>query len=182
MPDPFIDQQDLSDYLGINVNSDAGALIAVDAACDICRDEAERLFNRGTVTIALDGSGTDALLIPNQFLPVNSAGTVTVGGTAETSYMLTSKGMLLRGSAGTGVRPVWPEGRQNVTVTVDYGYDEADIPRSVRAVALSIAARMSVQGVAIEETVGDVRIKYAKASTDLTDGERRILKKYRGIR
>lgn len=182
MPDPFIDQQDLSDYLGINVTADDGALIAIDAACDICRDEAERLFNRGTVTLALDGTGTDALLIPNEFLPVNSAGTITVAGTAETGYMVTRRGELLRGTAGCYPRPVWPEGRQNVTVTVDYGYDSADIPRSVRMVALSVAARLAVQGVAAEETVGDVRVKYAAAATDLTAGERRILKRYRGIR
>lgn len=182
MPDPFISQQDLTDYLGIDVTSDDGALIAIDAACDICRDVAERDFNLSTATLTLDGTGTDALLVPNRYLPANAAGTVTVNGTAETDFMLTGTGVLLRGSAGCYPRPAWPFGRQNVTVTVDHGYADADLPRSVRMVALTVAARLVVQGAASEESVGDVRVKYAAAATDLTPGERRILGKYRGIR
>lgn len=182
MPDPFISQADLVDYLGRGGTADPGMLIAIDAACDIVRDVAERDFNAGTATISLDGMGTDALPLPNRYLPITSAGTVTVDGTAETEFMLTSNGVLLRGTAGADPRPVWPEGRQNVSVTVTYGYASADIPRSVRMVALAAATRIAVQGAASEESVGDVRVKYATASTDLTNGERRILQKYRGIR
>lgn len=178
MPDPFISQQDLTDYLGRDVTADDGALAAVDAACDICRDIAERSFNQvvgGTAT--LDGSGTDALLLPE--LPVSRAGTVLVDGTAVTDYVLTGNGLLLRGSAGSDPRLVWPSGRQNVVVTYDHGYADADIPRSVRMVALSIAARLVVQGAAKSETVGETSVTYAVAATDLTNGELRILHKYR---
>jgi hypothetical protein len=52
---------------------------------------------------------------------------------------------------------VWPSGRQNITVTYDHGYADADLPRDVRMVALSVASRIAVQGVALEESVGDVR-------------------------
>jgi hypothetical protein len=76
-------------------------------------------------------------------------------------------------------RPVWPAGRQNVRVTYEYGYATVDFPRDVRAVALSIAARLMVQGVAKSETVGETSITYASASTDLTNGEKAILAKYR---
>jgi hypothetical protein len=181
MPDPFISQQDLSDYLGRDVTADAGALAVVDAACDVCRDVAEQSFNRvigGTVT--LDGSGTDALLLPE--LPVSRAGTVLVNGTAVTDYTLNGNGILLRGSAGSDPRPVWPSGRQNVTVTYDHGYADADIPRSVRMVALSLAARLIVQGVAKSETIGETSISYAVAASDLTNGELRILRKHRPTR
>lgn len=182
MPDPFISQTDLVDYLGRGGTADPGMLIAIDAACDIVRTVAERDFNAGTATISLDGAGTDALPLPNRYLPITSAGTVTVAGTAETDYMLTSNGVLLRGTAGGYPRPVWPAGRQNVTVTFAHGYANDDLPRDVRMVALAAATRIAVQGAATEETVGDVRVKYATASTDLTNGERRILQKYRGIR
>lgn len=178
MPDPFISQQDLSDILGRDVTADDGALAAVDAACDICREIAERSFNQvigGTAT--LDGTGTDALLLPE--LPVSRAGTVLVDGTAITDYTLSGNGLLLRGSAGSDPRPIWPSGRQNVTVTYDHGYADADIPRSVRMVALSIASRLIVQGVAKSESVGEVSVNYAVASTDLTNGEKLILHKYR---
>jgi hypothetical protein len=180
MPDPFISAQDLTDYLGRNVTGDDGAIIALDAACDIVRDLAEQEFNARTSTVTLDGTGTDVLLLPQ--LPVSAAGTVSVDGTAVTDYTLNGNGMLFRGSAGCDPRPVWPAGRQNVEVTYEHGYADADLPRSVRMVALSAAARIMVQGVAVEETVGQVRVKYAVAATDLTNGERAILRKYRHTR
>jgi hypothetical protein len=181
MPDPFISPQDIVDYLGRGGTADPGMLIATDAACDIVRTLAERDFNAGTATITLDGTGTDALLIPNRYLPA-TVGTVTVAGSAITDYVANSNGMIFRGSAGVNPRPVWPMGRQNVQVTITHGYQEIDLPRDVRMVALSIASRLVVQGVATEESVGAVRVKYAGAATDLTNGERWILMKYRGIR
>jgi hypothetical protein len=180
MPDPFISQQDLTDYLGRDVTSDDGAIIALDAACDMVRTFAEQQFNAATETYTGDGTGTDAFLLPR--LPVTAAGTVTVDGTAVTDYILNDNGILFRGTAGCDPRPVWPSGRQNVTVTYEHGYATADLPRDVRVVALSIASRLLVQGVAVEETVGQTRIKYAGAATDLTNGERAILRKYRPIR
>ena len=180
MPDPFITRDDLSDYLGIDVTADDGALIALDAACDVCRDLAEQEFNESTATVTLDGTGTDVLLLHQ--LPVSTAGTVLVNGTAVTDYVLTDNGMLLRGSAGVDPRPVWPSGRQNVVVTYDYGYAPSDLPRDVRMVALSIASRLIVQGVAVEESVGATRIKYAGAAIDPTKGEQLILRKYRPTR
>lgn len=178
MPDPFISQQDVVDYIGRGGTADPGMLIAVDAACDICRSVAEQSFNRGTATASFDGTGTDVLILPER--PVNSAGTITVNGTAEADYMATDDGLLLRGTAGGFPRPVWPLGRQNITITYDYGYDE--IPRDVRMVALSIASRLVIQGPAKRESIGDVTVDYATAATDLTAGERLILTKYRRTR
>jgi hypothetical protein len=177
VPDPFITVEDLTAYLGRDVTADDGAVIAIDAACDICRTIAERQFNAGTSTIMLDGTGTDAVLLSE--LPVNTVGTVTVNGTEETDYLLTDNGMLLRGTAGVYPREAWDSGRRNVTVTYTHGYETIDIPRDVRMVALSIASRLVIQGVALEEAQGTSRIKYAAAATDLTKGEERILAKYK---
>jgi hypothetical protein len=180
VPDPFITPQDVVDWIGRGTATDPGLLIATDSACDMCRDIAEQQFNRGTTTYTLDGTGTDALLLPE--LPVNSAGTVLVNGTAVTDYTLNGNGILFRGTAGEYPRPVWPEGRQNVVVTADHGYADADLPRSVRMVALSAAARIAVQGVAGEESIGAVRIKYATSATEFTPNELRILRKHRPTR
>lgn len=178
MPDPFISRDDLTDYLGRDVTNDNGALIAVDAACEVCRTVAEQDFNRATETITLNGTGTDALLLPQQ--PVNAAGTVTVDGGTITDYTLDTRlGILYRGTAGAWPRPAWPYGRQNVTVTYDHGYDVLEVPRDVRLVALSVASRLIVQGVAAEEQLGTQRIKYAANATDLTKGEQMILRKHR---
>jgi hypothetical protein len=112
-------------------------------------------------------------------VPVLNAGTVTVSGGTITDYMLTTNGVLLRGTAGADPRPVWPFGRQNVSVTFEHGYDTLNIPEDVRQVAINIATRIAVQGVASEEQIGDVRIKYSAAAADLTAGEKLILNKYR---
>lgn len=185
MPDPFISAQDLVDYLGRGGTADPGMIIATDAACDIVRTITERDFNAGTSTITLDGTGTDVLLLPN--LPVTAAGTVVVNGGTVTDYVLNSNGALIR--RGTAVSytgnywpAAWPAGRQNVQVTYDHGYQSVDLPRDVRMVALSLAARIAVQGPALEENIGPVRVKYAAASTDLTNGEKAILAKYRQVR
>lgn len=181
MPTPFISTQDLSDYLGVVATADAGATICIDAACDICRDVAEITFNESMGTATLDGTGTDVLLLPEH--PVTNVGTVNLmtTGTTEsvTEFEWTRDGRLLRGSAGSDPRPAWPRGRQNVQVVYDYGYGTADLPRSVRMVALGLASRLIVQGVAKRETVGDVQVEYAGAASDLTANELRILQRYR---
>jgi hypothetical protein len=180
MPDPFISTQDLVDYLGRGTATDPGMVIVTDAACDIVRSLSEQTFNQATSTVVMDGSGTDALLLPE--LPVTAAGTVVLNGGTVTDYVLNGNGILYRGTAGVDPRTVWPMGRQNVRVTYDHGYQTIDLPRDVRMVALNIASRLAVQGVALEEQVGAVRMKYATAASDLTNGEKAILAKYRQTR
>jgi hypothetical protein len=186
--DPFITEQDVVNYLGRGTASDPGLIIAVDAACEICRDIAEQPFTRGTSTVTMNGTGSDALVLKN--FPVVSAGTVTVNGTAVTNYEVdTVNGMLFRGTVDPQASvdydlvnytpPVWPKGRQNVSVTYEHGYTTTDFPRSVKMVALEVASRLVVQGPVQEESQGDLRVKYSVAATDLTAGEKAILRKYR---
>jgi hypothetical protein len=157
--------------------------MAVDAACDMCRTIAEQSFNAGTTTVTLDGTGTDSLLLPE--LPVTAAGTVVVNGGTVTDYALNGNGILFRrssdptSSGNTWRTLVWPEGRQNVRVTFQHGYADGDVPRDVRMVALAIAARLVIQGPMLQETIGETSARYAVASTDLTNGEKMILQKYR---
>src|SRR5581483_2501444 len=148
--DPFISTDDLGNYLGRDVSADDGALIAVDAACNIIRDLTGQTFNGVTGdTVTLDGSGTDCLLLPQ--VPVTAAGTVTLGGVALTEgldYVLADARKLIR-TAGTswtttlyGDLTVWDLGRQNVTVTYDHGY-AGTVPSDVRMVALQVASRIA---------------------------------------
>jgi len=185
--DPFISRDDLSDYLGRDVTEDNGALIAIDAGCDMVRSLTGQDFNRGTSSITLDGTGGDALVLPQY--PVLAAGTVAIMGTAVTDYKLSEDGLLLR-TPGTvtgywdGCWPyvIWPKGRQNISVTYEHGYEEALLPRDVRLLALSIAARVVVQGVAKDESIGQAKITYGVSSTDLTSGEQMVVQKYRRTR
>ncbi|HVJ27783.1 MAG TPA: hypothetical protein VM493_09580 [Vicinamibacterales bacterium] len=177
MPDPFVSTQDLVDYLGRGTATDPGMLIAVDAACDMVRTLAEQSFNAGTATQTLDGTDTDALILRER--PVGTVTAVSVAGSAVTDYVYTDDGLLFRqDDYGT---LTWPEGRRNVEVTYEYGYADDDLPRDVRMVALAIATRIVVQGAAAEESVGESRVKYATNSTDLTSGEKMILRKYKRL-
>jgi hypothetical protein len=168
----FIDTQELSDSLGRDLSSQDGAQLAIDMACATCRTIAEQDFTEATETIALDGTGTDALLLPQ--LPVSSISSVTVSGTATTAYVLTDRGMLVKQSG------VWPRGRQNVVVKYKHGYRSTDVPDDVRMVALELAKRLVIQGPAVSETNGDVSVRYGLNADDLTANERRILRKHRG--
>lgn len=197
MPSPFISRQDLADYTGRDgLTTDDGALIAIDAACDLVRERSEQIFNQ-TIgdTVTLDGTGTSCLLLPER--PVNNVGTVVVspwpylGGTAYTygtaDYRFTRSGRLY---AGTAVNPswagatycgAWPRGEQNVTVTYDHGYTDDTFPRSVRMVALQLAARIIVQGVVKQESDGQQNVTYATGALDLTPTEEIVLEKHRQV-
>ncbi len=186
MPNPFISRQDLSDILGRDVTADDGALIAVDAACEIVRTIAGQTFNAVTADeIVLDGTGTDALLLPER--PVTGVSAVKIDDSAVTDFVWSANGLLIRKSANftssvwADCLPpsIWPVGRRNITVTYDHGYAADDLPRSVRVVALQIAERLLVQGVAQAENVNGQAITYAAAATDLTAGERMILERFR---
>ena len=189
---PFISRQDLTDYLGRDVTADDGALACVDAACDIVRTATEQNINRGTTTGTFDGTGTDTLLLPE--MPVSSVGTVEVfelEGTTNTwdtlgtaDYTLNGNGGLhavdRAGTATMGHR--WPAGRQNVRVNYVHGYLDAEIPRDIRMIALTVASRLLVQGPTLFESLGDLNVRYAAESTALMPTERFLLRKHRRTR
>ena len=192
MASPFISRNDLSDYLGRDLTTDDGALIAVDAACETVRTLTEQDFNSVTETIKLDGTGTDTILLPQ--VPVSAAGTVVVnGGTLDNNeYVATERGHLIRIYSGTGGTATWstwaqtptsywPYGRENVEVTYTHGYS-GTVPADVRMVALMIASRLVVQGLKVQEQRGQASNRYAVAATDLTAGEKAILRKHRVAR
>ena len=173
----FLTITEVGDYIGRDLSADDGAVLAVSMACDTVRALTEQDFTP-TVgeTVTLDGTGTDTLLLPQ--VPVTAAGTVTMDGTLIDTgdYAATANGHLVR-TDGTA----WSIGRQNIDITYDYGY-AGTVPDDVKMVALSIAYRPVTQGGAISETVGQVSRRYATASTDLTAGEKAILRKYRQAR
>lgn len=163
-------------------------------------------------TVTLDGTGTDCLLLPElpataAGTVLVAGGTVTDYVLADNGRLIRKASPA--GTAGTAdwwwwsdwywgwpyvpvgpsgyigsfnqmpPGPVWPMGRQNVQVVYDHG---GTVPQPVRMVALSLAARIVVQGPTVAETVGPVNVRYAGAAMDLTKGEAAILHKYRPIR
>lgn len=176
MPDPFITEQDIVDYLGRGDIADPGVTIAAGSACDMVRAWTDQTISVVTnETVTFDGSGTDALLLPE--MPVIQVRSVTVDGEVVTDFTLRADGVLIR-TPGDGTAS-WPEGRQNVIVTYDHGWVAEEIPHEIKQVALSVASRLVVQGPLVQESLGATSAKYAVASTDLTNGERALLRKYR---
>lgn len=173
--DPFISRQDLTDYMGVDVTSDDGAIIAIDAACQIVRDVCGQTLDEVVDDEQVfDGTGTDCLVLPE--VPVTEVSTVSIDDgtdlTEVTDWVLGRQGRLLRTSANGAA--FWPLGRQNVIVTYSHGWSE--VPESVRMVALAVANRIVVQGPAMNESIGGDSVAYAVASTDLTSTERLILR------
>lgn len=173
MSEPFISREDLGEYLRRDLTTDEMALIAVDAACDVVRDVTHRGFDHvenDTVIFSGDGSSFN-LLLPE--LPVLAVDEVRVDGEVYLDWNLRRGGIL----ASTDGK--WPEGDANIEVDYDHGYPPADLPRSVRIVALTVAARIYRQGIVRQETTGGVSTTYSVAGPiDLTSGERYLLAKY----
>jgi hypothetical protein len=171
----FITATELSSFLGRDVTTDDGVDLAIDGACATCETVADQTFGETNETVTLDGSGTDAMVLPG--VPVSRVSSVTVAGTATTEFVAdTRRGMLVKQSG------LWPRGRMNVVVRYTHGYRSTDVPDDVRMVALNLAGRLLVQGPknAMAETNGDVQIRYAVAATDLTANELRILRRHSG--
>jgi hypothetical protein len=173
MAEPFITGAELGTYLELgDLSADPVATIATEAACAICRTFADQEFTSTAGDIvSLDGAGTDALLLPEY--PVTDVSAVSVDDSAVTDWVVSPIGVLIRPGS------YWPAGRQNITVTYDHGYAEADFPADVRMVALVVAGRLYDRVDAKQESLGAYSATYVTNATDLTIGEKAILRKHR---
>lgn len=186
MPTPFITIAELTDKLGESAATSRGTAV-INAASDMVRTFTELTLNPvGTATISLDGTGTDALILPER--PVTAAGTVIEsGGTLvlDTDYELSDNGILYRlpgvidnGWGNETLRTYWWPGRQNIEVTFEYGY--STVPGDLKEVALSMAERLFRQSAGITfESLGQYQVRYSDSASDWSGTERIILRKYR---
>jgi hypothetical protein len=193
MPAPFISRDDLADHLHMaagSLETDEAALQAVDAACDWLRDLTGQTFNYVTDDVVLmDGTGTDALLLPE--LPVEEVSSVVVTGEeefTELTYTLHDSGILMRAwETNEGfVNPLpyaacWPKGRNNVEVTYTHGYSDDVFPRSLRMLAVRLAAGFyqAPAGGVTFESLGQHSVRYAEGGpTALSTTEQLIVRRH----
>jgi hypothetical protein len=165
----FISKAELESFLGYAVDTDK-ATLTVDAACDFIRNHTGQDFATGSQTVLLDGTGLDTVLLPQ--VPVGTVSSVKLNGEVVTEYGISGSGMLLRTFPG-----VWTAGRQAVEVTYTYGYSE--VPAEINMLALTIAARIYVQGLVTVAQVGLTNTTFATDALSLTEGEKNILSRYR---
>lgn len=201
---PFISRTDLENYLEYEVNPDKAA-IALDSACSQIRSISDqKLEYVENDVVALNGSGSDTLLLPE--IPVYSVGSVVYHpgrGAADVTLVEGTDWVLdkVDGSISTAYlgspQYTWYQtffrGRQNYTVTYTHGYvsdasvsglppDVQEWPSDLRLVALQLATRIYEQGIVASESVGSVSASYAVVEGILVSaGERDILERVVGI-
>jgi hypothetical protein len=168
----FITKPELEAYIGYQADATKATMV-IDAACDLIRNSTGQRFEAGEETILLDGTGTDAIVLPQ--VPVEAVTEVMNDEEAVTDFMLSGAGLLLRKFPQT-----WSPGRQRVKVKYSFGY--ATVPADLKLLAVTIAARVYQQGIVMQETVGMTQVTYATDSLSLTAGEKNILSRYKTIR
>jgi hypothetical protein len=146
---------------GQSVEDVMRAELALEAASEAVRGYCRRQFDYAERTTRLDGSGTDALPLPES--PIVDLGEIAVfestNGITESStvvdnliYQDTEAGLLLVNDH------CWPIGRRNVEVTYSAGYllpgDNATydpaptpVPEDLRAAVVMVAGRMFSEAV-----------------------------------
>lgn len=194
--EPFITTADLGAYLRRDVTGDLMAELAVGSACETLRDMiGQDLDGKVDDVVTLDGSGTDALLLPQ--LPVAEVAAVyllTAGDpilVPAANYYLGDDGVLYM---RRGLR--WLPGRGLYQVIYSHGWntqaesggsgsglnvsDLPALPRTLRILATTWAARIYDQGLVSQESVGGYQVIYsAESSLSLTKGELALVAKYR---
>lgn len=183
MPDPFVTTADLTLKLGQDTDTAKGTL-CIEMACDTIRfiTGQDIAYVEGGTAI-LDGTGTDALPLPQR--PVLNAGTVVEGGETLVEgedYKLGANGVLFRlpgvidnGWGDAELRTYWWPGRQNIVVTYSHGH--STIPGEVKQVALGLAERLFLRdssGIVFEQ-LGQRSVRYENASSELTGTEKLVL-------
>ncbi len=166
MADLF-DLADLSVYLQQDVEV-AAATLARAAATGLLQAETGQhllLVTDDTVTLTTAGPYVE---LPQRPV-VDVADVAEVAGDA---WVLTTFGRLLL--TGTGR---WPP---TVTVTYSHGWDTGDVPDGLRAVALAVAARHLLNPASHQqESTEGYAATYAAAGLQLTDYERRTVRRWR---
>ncbi|MFD4833752.1 hypothetical protein ACFWPV_28485 [Streptomyces uncialis] len=147
-----------------------GAPLVLDTASAIVRAEARQRFTRGTTTVALVARGP-VVTLPQR--PVVAVELVTAGG----RVLRTDEYRVVPG----GVLVLVPLGHLSpVAVTYRHGY--ADVPGVVRAIVLTLAARVLNNPSDLrQESVGSVSVTYGAETigASLAPAERDQLSRYR---
>lgn len=141
----YIDATDLGIYLQRDFSDDPLADFACEAAVDIIRTYTNQLLDAEEADeIKVDGTGTDALLLPEH--PVVAVVSVSIG---DDDPLVEDDDYVVHPYTGIVFRLngfSWPRGRQNISVTYTHGYEEDEVPQTIRLVALQVAARIYAAG------------------------------------
>lgn len=164
---------ELADWIGQSIDSEVRALLLLETATDEVKAVIGHDITQNQETATLDGTGSEALVLPKH--PVTAVSQVDVDGTtlAASAYKFIEAGVVYRTSG------VWAVGRQNIDVTYTHGY--SPIPGDVKAIVLETASRAWRSGAGLtQESVGSYSVTYAResAGVQLLPQERAALASY----
>lgn len=186
-PDAFATVGELANALGADIAEDdrRASQILRTATAIIQAECRHRIFFYEDDEKKLRGTWSGELFLPEP--PVTEVTSVTVGDTevADASYEFSSDGGLRGPAVWTGFDEpssiMWGGPSSEVVVTYSHGYDP--IPEDIKAVCLSLAARLydNPSGAA-SETIGSYSYSGAgEGGALLTDYERSICHRYRPV-
>jgi len=188
----FADPTELEQYLGesFDITEEDRAGVMLDMASAMIRAYTGQQITAGTSTESFEDAWVRPIQLRN--FPVNSITSVELDGVVESpsGYSFTSSGLVYR-------KPSYMTWGYYTTVEVTYEHGYDVVPDDVKAVCLSIAARMMSQatttartmgsgGQVTSEQVGSYRVTFADpgeassrlGSGGMTDDERAILAPY----
>jgi len=145
-------------------------------------------------TVALDGKGTDRLLLTEAGvgLPVQVAAVRLEGATVQAAayHVYPETGLVRLKPSATLAR--FPEGVQNVTVDLDWGFEQTPAEVALaqaKLTAAEVLAEVGGEGGAVRETrIGDYAVRYAAegryggAVGRLCAEAEEVLRRYRAVR
>jgi hypothetical protein len=178
---PFISEEDLEALLGTSVPNDLMLSIALDSACDIVRSYLGQRVNFVEDDEELvDGSGREGIRLRQR--PVRVVTSVVEDDVAlvENDDYILRRSILWRRSGDSWSAGEWSQGRANIAVTYDHGYDitgtiDLAVPADIRLAALMSSRRILKAvsntampvGVKSGETIGDYSYELADLPEDV---------------
>ncbi|MFJ2567881.1 hypothetical protein ACIO02_33945 [Streptomyces sp. NPDC087568] len=178
--DAFADVAELRTYLDEPGLDDARAQLLLDAVSDEIRDALGwHVTEQKDITVTVDGSGDEKLLLPTRHLTDVTAVIEDRRALTGEDYLVYRTGYLTRVVSGFPID--WTRRPQGVTVTFNHGYAPGALPGVFRTVTLETVGRMwdNPAGALKSKTVGRVSWTYADVRSAVPPIEDQRLDVYR---
>lgn len=188
---PFATTDELADWLGYTITETARATLMLEVATGTIQSWTRQTIEQvANDSVELQGTWEPVLKLPER--PVTSVSSVTLDGTllTVTDDYVVVKDELRRPNAeyhnwqapSSDFYPFTKTGwgGPSAIVAVTYTHGFATIPDGVKGVCLSLAGRMFTNPEMAATRVVDAQtFQYGQRHLDLTDGEKKVLRKYR---